>query len=113
VNIMIRIRQVKVNVRNDNKEEIIKQLVKKIKISENDIKELKIVKKSLDARFKPNLYYIYEIDILVDNEEEILKKNVSCNDILEIKEIRFTCSVITFSKKLRTVRPFAKLEERW
>ena len=103
VNIMIRVRQVKVNVRNDNKEEIIKQLVKKIKISENDIKELKIVKKSLDARFKPNLYYIYEIDILVDNEEKILKKNVSCNDILVSPIEKYEMPVI--GDKLLSRRP--------
>jgi len=79
---MIRVRQIKVNVCNDNKDELRKQLIKKIKINMDDIKDIKIVKKSLDARFKPNLYYVYEVDILVDNEEKILKNNSKNNDVL-------------------------------
>ena len=79
---MIRVRQIKVNVYKDNKDELIKQLLKKVKIKEKDIRDIKIVKKSLDARFKPDLYYVYEIDILVDNEDEIFNKNINNNDVL-------------------------------
>ena len=55
---MIRVRQIKVNVLNDNKEEIINQIVRKIRIKIEDIEDIKIIKKSIDARFKPNLYYL-------------------------------------------------------
>ena len=77
---MIRVRQIKVDVRNDNKDEIIKCLCKKLNINNNLVKDIKIVKKSLDARFKPNLYYVYELDVIVDNENKILSKKIN-NDI--------------------------------
>ena len=30
----------------------------------NEILDYKIVKKSIDARYKPDIFYVYEIDIL-------------------------------------------------
>ena len=60
---MIRVRQVVVDV-NHISDEIIKlSLAKKLKIEENEIISFRINKESLDARFKPNLNYIFEIDV--------------------------------------------------
>ena len=44
-----------------------------------------INKESIDARKKPEIYYIYEVDLDLLNEELILRKNKS-NDILKIDE---------------------------
>ena len=55
---------------------------KKIKVKNSDILEYKIVKKSIDARYKPELFYIYELDIKVKNEEEILNRNKNNLDII-------------------------------
>ena len=80
---MIRIRQIKVPIEKDNLDYIKKKTTQKLKCKSNDIKEIKISKKSLDARNKPNIYYIYEVDIKVSNEDIILKKNISNQDILK------------------------------
>ena len=74
---MIRVRQVKLNILDDSIDNLIKMVSKKIKVKNSDILEYKIVKKSIDARYKPELFYIYELDIKVKIEEEILnrKKN--------------------------------------
>ena len=82
---MIRVRQIKIDVKNDIFDEIKKSVSKKIKVNINDIKGIKINKKSLDARYKPNLYYIYEVDIDVLNEEEILNRNKLSNDIVFVE----------------------------
>ena len=82
MNVMIRIRQLKVNINNDNDLELKNVIANKIKISVSDIKEIKIIKRSIDARKKPDLFYIYEVDILVDNEDKILKKFKDNDDIL-------------------------------
>lgn len=74
---MIRVRQVKVNIFNSNIEEIKKQTSKKLRIKENDINNIKIIKESIDARDKENIYYIYEVEIDALNEDEILKNNKS------------------------------------
>ena len=68
---MIRLRQIKVNINNDNLKEVIS---KKLNINSSDINNIKIVKRSIDSRRKPNIYYVYEVDISVDNEEYLLNK---------------------------------------
>ena len=80
---MIRIRQIKIAIENDNKIELKVQISKKLKININDIKKIKISKKSLDARFKPDLFYVYEVDIEAENELALLKKFKNNNDILK------------------------------
>lgn len=80
---MIRIRQIKISIEKDNTYEIKNKISKKINCNINDIKEIKINKKSLDARQKPNLFYIYEVDININNEEKILSKNINDKDILK------------------------------
>lgn len=78
---MIRVRQVKVEVSRNTEENIIKAIQKKYTI--NNIKRYKIHKQSLDARNKNEIYYSYEIDIEIDNEEKILKKYNNNQDILK------------------------------
>ena len=79
---MIRVRQVKINVTDDNRDNLLKSISKKIKVNVDDIKDYVIVKKSIDARYKPDLFYVYEIDIEVNKEKEILKRNKDNNDIV-------------------------------
>ena len=47
--------------------------------------EYNIKDKSLDARRKPNLYFIYTIDIKVDNEDKILS-TIKDNDVLHVEK---------------------------
>ena len=72
---MIRLRQIKINIEAPIS---LKSKVSKIlNINDNDIKKLKIIKKSIDARKKDNIFYVYEVDIETDKEEKILSKNKS------------------------------------
>ena len=76
---MIRIRQIKVDIDcNDLKEKIISRL----KIKNDDLVNFRINKRSIDARLKPKLFYIYEVDVEVLNEEKILVTNKD-KDILK------------------------------
>lgn len=79
---MIRVRQIKIPITKDNSNELIHKISIKLKCNPKDIQELKINRKSLDARQKPNLYYIYEVDVKVKEEKQILKYNSKNNDIL-------------------------------
>lgn len=72
---MIRIRQVKVEFDKDNKEEIISRISKKMNVDRATIKDYKIVKKSIDARDKSKIIFVYELDVLCDEEEKLLRKN--------------------------------------
>lgn len=46
-----------------------------LKIKKENIKELKIRRKSLDARKKVNIHYLYSVDVSVKDEEKLLRKN--------------------------------------
>ena len=65
---MIRVRQIKVDVRKDSYQELISSLVRKLKVNSSDIVNVNIVKKSIDARHKDNVCFIYEVDVNLKNE---------------------------------------------
>lgn len=96
---MIRIRQIKINIDLNNLKD---KIVKRLHVSEDDILDIKINKRSIDARHKPDLYYIYEVDVKVNNEDNILSKNRD-KDILKTPDdsYNFKVSTIDRSKKTR------------
>lgn len=96
---MIRVRQVEVKYEKNTLEELKRQTAYKLKININEIKELKINKQSLDARKKPNLKYIYEVDVKVLSEDKILRNNKS-NDILKTPDETYKFN-ITGAKEMK------------
>ena len=76
---MYRVRQVKVRVDDNN---LIEKIVKKTNLKE-DIKEYKILKQSIDARNKNNIYFVYEV--VIDTN----KKLKLSNDISIYKEEKY------------------------
>ncbi len=74
---MIRVRNIKVNIENDNNSILTDKISKILHVNHKDILDIKINKKSLDARKKDNLFYVYELDVSLKNEEHILKKHQS------------------------------------
>ena len=50
------------------------EIAKKLHISEKEILKFVIQKKSLDARDKANIHYVYEVDVAVENEKKLLKR---------------------------------------
>ena len=89
---MIRLRQIKLEVDKDINDLLLEKISKKLKISKEMIKEYRINKKSIDARDKNNIYYVYEVDIKLDSEDLILKKNKS-KDILKVEEENYSIEV--------------------
>lgn len=88
---MIRIGQLKLNPDHSEKE-LLQKIAKILHISEKEILEFQIKKQSLDARKKPDLKYVYTVDVKVHGEQQILKRQKS-NQITSVKE-----SVYTFPK---------------
>ena len=70
---MLRISQLKMNVTH-SEEELKEKILKTLRIPERDLKEYVIRKQSLDARHKPNLSYVYTVDVTVSNDMAVLKK---------------------------------------
>ena len=84
--IVIRVRQVKVKLEENNEQHILESVSRKLHISPSEILSFKIKKESLDARKKESIYYIYELEIETKKEKEILKKYSSSDIFLSPKE---------------------------
>lgn len=70
---MIRISQVKLPLEH-KEEELLKKCAKLLKIPSDRIQELVIVKKSIDARKKGEIYTSYTVDLSVQDEDKVLNK---------------------------------------
>ena len=70
---MIRVRNIKLLIEEDNSTNLINKVCKKLRI--NSINNYKIVKKSIDARDKSSIYYVYELDI--DTKDKVKIDNIN------------------------------------
>lgn len=71
---MISLKQIKIDVRKlhnrDKKAELVRYISKLFNLNPSDIKAFKIIKESLDARKKPEIYYIYNVAFSLDKKKE-------------------------------------------
>src|SRR5574344_78528 len=86
---MIRVRQIKININEDILLNIKKKCVYKLHIRFDDILEVNINKRSIDARNKPTIYYIYEVDLKVRDESIIIESN----DIVKVTPEEFKFNI--------------------
>ena len=80
---MIRVRNIKLLIEEDNENNIINKVCKKLRI--NNINSYRIVKKSIDARDKSNIYYVYELDIDTNEKVRVDNKEVFITPLEEYK----------------------------
>ena len=92
---MIRIRQIKLPI-DHTKEDLINKICKKLNIKKDNIKNITINKKSIDAR--KEIYYTYEVDIETNKEKQILNKKIK--DTLKTPNKKYTF-IITGEEKLK------------
>lgn len=97
---MIRIQQLKVPLTYDETF-LRKEIAKKLRIPVSDIKDLHIRKQSLDARKKPDLYYVLTVDLTVAKEGTILKKkqNITVSAVTEQSYQMPECGNISLSHR--------------
>ena len=70
---MIRVRQVKVSI--NKLDNLSYEVANKLHINKNDILDLNIIKESIDSRHKPDIYFVYEVDVNLRNESNIKFNN--------------------------------------
>lgn len=80
---MIKIRQIKISINEDTEENIRKKVC--LKLKRNDILDIKINKKSIDARDKKNIYFVYEVLVSLKNEKSVKFSK----DILKYEEEKY------------------------
>ena len=69
---MIRVSQLKLSIPH-TKEQLEKKLVRQLHIRPEELISYQIRRQSLDARKKPELFYVYTVDVKVKNEAMLLK----------------------------------------
>lgn len=84
---MIRLAQIKLPA-DHTPEALTKKAAKLLRVSPEEIRELHIRKRSLDARKKPELFYSYTIDVSVKKETELLHK-VKSQQVSLCKETKY------------------------
>ena len=84
---MLRINNIKLKIEH-TEEELIEKLLQALKIQKKDLKSYTIRKRSVDARKKDDVKYIYCIDALVNQEGKVCKKAKSPN-ILKIEKEQY------------------------
>lgn len=70
---MIQINQLKLKI-NHTKEDMLKHIAKQLKLPEKDILSYRIVKKSIDARKKNEISYVYSVEVSVPDEKKAVKR---------------------------------------
>ncbi len=78
---MIRIQQVKLSI-DHNEEDLYIKAAEALKVKKEEIKSLSVFRKSIDARKKEEILFIYALDVELDREIKIPKRN---NNISVVK----------------------------
>lgn len=73
---MFIINQLKVSI-NDNTDDLTMAISKKLRISKDNIISYKTIKRSIDARKKHDIYFVYKLLVEIKNESSILSKNIT------------------------------------
>ena len=84
--VMLRVSNIKVNVTSDQKKIL---LLKLSKIFNQNIENYIINKRSIDARHKPDVYYVYEIDVDVNDKKYLKYDNIELinDEVYKISKI--------------------------
>ena len=82
---MLRINQLKLPV-GHTQEQLRGKLLRTLHIKESELKQYTVKKRSLDARKKPDLYYVYSIDFSVADEKRLLGRMKG--KVRNVEEIR-------------------------
>lgn len=74
-------------------DELLKKILTTLKINKDELINYEIIKKSIDARKKPDIFFVYNIDVSAKNEDKILRrsnKNIkaACKKELKINTVK-------------------------
>ena len=81
---MIRIGQIKLDP-DHTKADLVQKIAKTLRIAEKEILHYEIKKQSIDARKKPQVKYIYTVDVKVNNEQKVLRSKKEIKLYLQMK----------------------------
>ncbi len=99
---MIRIRDIVLPPEHDANQ-LLYEAAKLLKISGSKIRKLSIVRRSIDARKKPDVRIIYTVDIAVEGSENKILRNSGCKRAAIVQNVRYKPPKSTVDSKKRPV----------
>lgn len=88
----IRINQIKINVANDGKDALEKAVLKALRIKKESLISYKIVKKSIDARKKTDIFFVYVVEVCAKKVSANIFKNRNIVFVKKKEKYSFSCS---------------------
>src|SRR3712207_1127472 len=74
---------------------------KKLRIKENDIENLKVIKESIDARKKDNIKFNYQVEVNITGDEQKIINKIHSNEV-SLRKKAYTPDFKLGDKKLST-----------
>lgn len=99
---MIRISEVRIEL-DDDKEELLNKCAKILKVNKKAITKLEISRKSIDSRKKDDIFFSYNVDVLLDTDEERVLKKISSKKVSLSKEYVYQMPEVKRNSKYRPV----------
>lgn len=87
---MLRISEIKVALDKNSKNTIMLEISKRIDVSINEIESFQIVKKSIDARKKSDVHFVYTVDVCIKVDECTLIKRLNDTHIKIVDAIAYS-----------------------
>lgn len=83
---MLQLSQCKIDAAKNSPEHLLKKTAKLLHIKPQDISDLTIRKRSIDARKKPEVYISYTVSFSVPDEESVIRKNAANRNLTRYRE---------------------------
>ena len=99
---MIQISSLKLHTEKSTRDDLIAKASKALRINKTMIQSLDIVRRSLDARDKPELYYVYTVCVSLKDKsiEDMILSNPKLKNVKAYKPVRYEMPVpINYTKK--------------
>ncbi|MDL2300745.1 FAD-dependent oxidoreductase [Lachnospiraceae bacterium OttesenSCG-928-D06] len=102
---MIRINQLKMRP-GHSREALLKKAASLLGIKESEVLSFSIVRRSIDARKKPEIFYSYVIDIECEDNKKLRRKMANNSNIIQVQPIIYKARNERFQKEItREERP--------
>ena len=99
---MLRINELKLPLDSDGSE-LIALAAKALRCPKNKITGIEIAKKAVDSRKKDDIYFVYNVNVTVDGDEDALLRNCRNSKVEKGKEIIYEPPALRRTSKLRPV----------
>lgn len=83
---MLQLAQCRVSYKEATMENLMRKVGKTLRVAVEDIHGFEIVRKSIDARKKPDIYYTYTVQFMIENENKVWQRNQKNGNLSKVSK---------------------------